>query len=111
MGFQGLCVCCQQRTLAVERVPVLLLSRGRPQVLGLKVGRQRHLGVDHKLLLARELDHEVGPDGVPRSGAVVLLMEIHVAEHAGGFHHTPQLDLAPLAAGAVGPQGGLQGMG
>ncbi len=38
-------------------------------------------------------------------------MEIHVAEHAGGFHHTAQLDLAPLAAGAVGPQGGLEGMG
>ena len=35
-------------------------------------------------------------------------MEIDMAQHPGGLHHAAQLDLAPLAAGAVGPQGGLE---
>ena len=43
--------------------------------------------------------------------AVDLLVEIDVPQHSGGLDHPAQLDLAPLAAGAVGPQRGFQGMG
>ena len=42
--------------------------------------------------------------------AVDLFVEIHMPQHACRLDHPAQLDLAPLAAGAVGAQGGLQRM-
>ena len=48
-----------------------------------------------------DLSWLIGPDGILRPRAVVLLVEIHMAQHAGGFRNTAQLHLAPLAAGAV----------
>ena len=36
---------------------------GLPQLLRLKVGGQRDLGVDNELLVARQLDHKVRADG------------------------------------------------
>ena len=40
--------------------------------------------------------------------AVDLFVEIDMAQHPGSLDHAAQLDLAPLAPGAVGPQRGLQ---
>ena len=42
--------------------------------------------------------------------AVDLFVEIHVPQHACCLDHPAQLDLAPLAAGAVGAQGRLERM-
>ena len=106
----------QMGLLPAQGLRVLLPGGGRSEFLGRKIGRERHLGVDHELLLAGELHDEVGPDTALRPGAVLLaavdlLMEIDMAQHPGRLDHAAQLDFPPLAAGAVGPQRGLQGMG
>ncbi len=39
-----------------------------------------------------------------------LFVKIDVTQHSGRFHYPAELDFTPLAPGAVGPEGGSQGM-
>ena len=106
----------QMGLLPAQGLPVLQARGGRSEFLRCKIRRERHFGVHHELLLAGELHDEVGPDTALRPGtallaAVDLLVEIDMAQHPGSLDHPAQLDFPPLAAGTVGPQRGLQGMG
>ncbi len=74
----------------------------------LEVGGQGHLRVDHDVLAASQPDHHVGPQGAVRPGHGDLLIKVAVRGHAGQFHHAPQLQLAPPAAGFGPPERGDQ---
>ena len=101
--------------LASGQLRGLLARLGRAEFLGGEIRRQGHLRVNDELLGAGQLHHEVGPEAAVRACAVALpavdlLVEIDVAEHACCLDHPAELDLTPLAAGAVGAQGRFERM-
>ena len=67
-------------------------------VIGLEcglIGVQRYLGIDHQLLLARNVDHRVGPQAAFVGFDRMLQIEIGMFRQAALLQHVLQCSLAP----------------
>ena len=93
------------------QVPGVRREPGRPGRLVPGLGRlqeagERDLRVDHHVLAAGQVHDEVGAEQAVHGAAGRLLGEVAVLQHAGGFHHPAQLQLAPAPADLRRAQGG-----
>ena len=64
-----------------------------------QVGLEWGLRVDHHVLAARQLHHDVGPQAAGIGLEARLLDEVAAVDHPRHLADAPQLDLAPAAAG------------
>jgi hypothetical protein len=65
---------------------------------------ERHLGIDHYLLAARQPDHDIRPEATVIRRRDELLVEVAVGQHAGHLDDAAELDLAPPPAHGGGAQ-------
>ena len=64
----------------------------------LEISLQRHFRIDDDILVARQLDYDVGPEAATLGGLHFLLEEVAMLDHSGDFDDALQLNLAPSTA-------------
>ena len=59
------------------------------RILGVEVGDERHLRIDHHRLASGQMDDEIGAQSPILALNGGLLHEVAVLDHAGHLDHTP----------------------